>query len=97
MNQQPTTENAPPIPKSFASRAASQKTRFYGLTYTPQGRPQEYYYLLVDPLKEKAFLRALDGQDAFALREYGVIVASGFGEPSDALKQEMREKYNANI
>lgn len=84
-------------PSGFATKAAAAKQRFYGLNYAPVGGKKEYYFLLVEPPKEKAFLRALQGTDSFNLKNYGTIVACGYGDAPEAVKHQMQEHYGAQF
>ena len=82
---------------SFAARQLSNiasKERVYGLRYTLLDGSKCYYFLLVDPLKEKAFNRALNGGDAFRLEDYGRLMGQGKGEPSQELKDRISSVYN---
>ncbi len=81
-------------PKSFAERIQAQRNRMYYLRFMPADGRSAYYFVLVDPPKEKSFLKALKGTEVFNLEEYGTIVKSGYGDPSPELKKEMKEKYN---
>lgn len=57
-----------------------------------------YYFLLVEPRREKAFLDCLDGPGIVDLETYGSIVASCYGEePSKEVKDYLREKYGFRI
>ena len=69
------------------------KQRVYGLRYTLSSGRKEYYFLLIDPLKERAFQRALKGAAVVRLDDYGTIVGHGEGEPSDALKERIGASY----
>jgi hypothetical protein len=77
----------------FADRIKQERNRCYYLKFTPKDGRAAYYFLLVDPLKETAFLKALEGTEKFNLEHYGQILHSGYGEPAPELKAEMKEKY----
>ncbi len=84
-------------PTHFSSRHHAQPTakqRVYGMRYTTPAGQQEYYFLLVDPLKEKAFQRAIKGAVSFKLEEYGTVVGQGLGEPSQQLKDRICAAYD---
>ena len=85
------------MPKTFATRAGLGRHRFYGLEFMPRDKPKEYYFLLIEPWKEKAFLRALDTEGNVNLHNFGEIVASGFGDVPDAVKDDMRLRYDAPL
>lgn len=78
---------------SFADRIKAEKNRCYYLKFTPKDGRQAYYFVLIDPIKENAFLKALKGTEKFNLEHFGTIINSGYGEPSPELKAEMKEKY----
>lgn len=52
-----------------------------------------YYFLQVDPLKQKALEKAIHSGD-FDLAQYGKIVRSGYGQPTNEDKRVMKEEYN---
>lgn len=82
---------------NFSSSVMADKSRLYLLRYQPEAGTKIFYFLLVNPLKEKAFLKAMSGTEAFNINEYGKIVASGYGEPSEEVKQQMRDLYDARV
>lgn len=83
--------------KSFAEHAQVGKNLLYGINYKNDRGELLYFYVLIDRLKEKNFLRAMSGSEVFDMREFGKIVSAGYGEPSDTVKQELRDLYNAKI
>ena len=57
-----------------------------------------YYFVYVPASKEKAFLRAIEGDGTMDLEDYGKIIGSCYGDsPSEFLKQELREKYRFEV
>lgn len=53
-----------------------------------------YYFVLVEPRKEKRFLEALESNRLIDLENYGKVIGSCLGEePSTKLKKNLREKY----
>jgi len=56
-----------------------------------------YYYVLVDPHKEPAFLAAIAGEAGYDLKDFGQVLASGYGEPSEELRKEMWGRYKLMI
>jgi hypothetical protein len=55
-----------------------------------------HYFLMCTPQKLKMLKEAKEGVQA--LKDYGVIVASGFGrEPSASVIAMMKEKYNLDF
>lgn len=80
--------------KSWAAKVGAGRERVYGLEYTfPDGR-DAYYFILINPPKERAFLKALEGDREFDLKDFGEIIRSGYGKPPAEVKKEMKEKYN---
>ena len=59
---------------------------------TPDRQPL-YAYTALRPTEWESFRTAIDQKKKVTLEEYGVVLASGIGEPSEALKDEMRLKY----
>lgn len=57
-----------------------------------------YYFVYVPSYRERHFLKAIEGNGTVDLEEYGKIIGSCYGEePSDYLKNELREKYGFEI
>ncbi len=53
-----------------------------------------YYFVLVDPHREKEFSRAITGDGMLDLEQYGKIVASCYDEkPNEEVERFLREKY----
>lgn len=53
-----------------------------------------YYFILVPPLREKAFLEALAGDGMIDIEEFGSVIASCYGEePSQEVKAYLNTKY----
>ncbi|MDG1287939.1 MAG: hypothetical protein P8P30_10340 [Rickettsiales bacterium] len=68
--------------------------RFYYLNFSIDGRVA-YYFVLIDPPKEPAFLVEMQKNEGMIdLEEFALeIVARGYGIPSQNLKEEMQQKY----
>ncbi len=79
---------------SFAEKIKSKKNRCYLILHNHRIRGEEFFFLLVDPIKENMFLKMMKGTEPFSLSDYGEIVASGLGKPSAELKAEMKAKYD---
>lgn len=53
-----------------------------------------YYFVLVEPRKERRFLEALESDRVIDLENYGKVIGSCYGKnPSERLKKFLREKY----
>lgn len=88
---------------SFANRHGSAALAFKGGSTNSRlhlvrakdasGHPA-YYFLDVPPLQSQLLVQNLKGSGALDLREFGEIVASGYGDdvPQDVLDR-MREDY----
>ena len=77
---------------SYTARLLSEQSRLYYLTYG-EGKEACYYFLLADPAKESALLKALDGKIPGKIPDFGKVVASGFGEANGFVKSQMQQKY----
>lgn len=51
-----------------------------------------WFIIRVHPQKHDAFLTIVQSSDAFDLRDYGIILASGWGEPDPTLQEELKRK-----
>lgn len=57
-----------------------------------------YYFVYVPSFRERQFLKSLKSNKAIDLEDYGKIIGSCYGEePSEFLKNELREKYRFEI
>ena len=53
-----------------------------------------YYFILVTPHNEQRFLRVVEGDGIVDMDEYGMVIASNFGEtPSDEIRRFLSERY----
>ena len=73
--------------------SATEQTQAYDIRYEDeQGRPY-YHIVLIYPSMREAFLKAVNSGETYNLNDFGTIVHSGWGEPSEALKQELFQEY----
>jgi hypothetical protein len=57
-----------------------------------------YYFVFVQPAKERLFLRAIQGDGTIDLEDYGKVIASCYGEaPTDEVKEFLKEKYAFDV
>lgn len=57
-----------------------------------------YYFVYVPSYRERLFLKAIEGDGTIDLENYGKVIGSCYGEePSEFLKNELREKYRFEI
>ncbi len=57
-----------------------------------------YYFVLVEPMQEKAFLSALESNQSIDLEEFGKVVASNYGEePSEEVRTMLKDKYGFDV
>lgn len=57
-----------------------------------------YYFVLVDPVKEAAFLADIKAKESIDLSSYGQVLASNYGEaPSEAVRQMLKERYDIDV
>lgn len=56
-----------------------------------------YYFVLVEPDQEAAFLSSITGNGTLDLENFGNVVASSYGEtPSDEVRAYLKDKYGFN-
>ncbi|MDX2094760.1 MAG: hypothetical protein SFW64_02305 [Alphaproteobacteria bacterium] len=80
--------------KNWHSKVKEKNDRLYHLSQTFSDGRVAYYYVLIDPPKEAAFLKEFKSKKGtFELTSYGKLVASGWGTPPVALAQEMQRTY----
>jgi hypothetical protein len=57
-----------------------------------------YYFLLVQPHRERAFWKAIEGDGIINLEDYGQVIASCAGEaPTEEVKAFLRDKYGFTV
>jgi len=57
-----------------------------------------YYFVLVQPAKERLFLKAIDGDGTVDLEKYGKVIGSCYGEgPSEELRSFLKDKYGFDV
>jgi hypothetical protein len=57
-----------------------------------------YYFVLVEPAREQAFLAALKSDETIDLEDFGKVIASCYGEePNDQIKEELKERYGFEV
>lgn len=57
-----------------------------------------YYFVLVEPPREKAFLDAIKGDGMIDLEDFGKVIASCYGEePNEETKKFLKEKYGFDV
>jgi len=78
-------------------RAIRPQGKLFGFSYQFNNGLSAYYFLLVDNIKEKILNRILAEDRPFRVTDYGSLVASGYGSPTEETKVMLREKYNAEI
>jgi tetratricopeptide (TPR) repeat protein len=84
---------APPAGTPILDWAIAAEARMYYLRFTPTDEPSAYYFVLVDPERERSFLRALHGTERYNLKTFGEIVVSGWGLPPQPIRDAMTLKY----
>lgn len=89
----------PPAPTSFADRIiASKGSLIHKLKAKDSTGEWAYYFLLVEAAKEQEFTKSVKEQTVSNLEAYGKIIASCYGEePSDEVKQLLKEKYGFDV
>ena len=57
-----------------------------------------YYFVLVEPEREPAFMAAIGGGGILDIEDFGRVVASSYGEaPTEEVRQHLRERYGFNV
>ena len=77
---------------SMVAKIIRDNAIVFHISVKHEGR-DAYYVLEVDKPKFKAFNTAWDSDEAMDFNDYGTILHRGFGNPSEELKAELREKY----
>lgn len=57
-----------------------------------------YYFVMVNPFREKSFLDALKSQEIINLEDFGSVIASCYGEcPNDKVKKELSDRFGFSV
>ena len=82
-------------PQGYNTKLVEVKNLLYALSYAPENSERIYYFVLVDPEKEEEFRKALEGTAPFNIQDFATVIASGFGDPPEELREQMLLKYKA--
>lgn len=88
------TKMVAPAANGYNTQLLAVKNLLYALSYAPEKSERIYYYLLLDSEREAEFKKAIAGHEPFNLKDYATIIASGYGEPPEDLKEQLKVKYN---
>lgn len=84
--------------KSWVAVANTGKEMIYVIRLIHKENKEELYCVIaVDGPKEKEFLDALESNGKISFQDFGKVLASDYGEPSDEVKRWLRDSYNATI
>ena len=85
--------------KSFVDREVSKSGHLiHKLKAKDSTGRWAYYFVLIEPPKEKRFFGAIGGEGMINLEDYGKVIASCYGEePSQEIKNYLKEKYGFNV
>ncbi len=86
-------------PRSFTDQLVARKGHLiHKLKARDTTGQWAYYFVLVEPVHESDFLKALEGQGTANLEEYGKIIASCYGEePTPEVKSYLKDKYDFDV
>jgi hypothetical protein len=78
---------------SMVAQILRDRARICDIRLDQPNGERSYFILEVDHGKTKELSEALTLPKPLDLRDYGTILHSGWGEPPESLKAELREKY----
>ena len=86
-------------PRSFTDQVIAHKGHLiHKLKAKDTTGKWAYYFVLVEPVHERAFQQALEGSGVACLEDYGKIIASCYGEePTQEIKDFLKEKYGFEV
>ncbi len=81
--------------RSFADREiARQEHLVHRLKASDSTGRWAYYFIVVKPWRERAFLAAIGGKDDIDLESYGRVIASNYGETaSPETLRSLRDRF----
>ena len=84
--------------RSFVDQLIAKKGHLvHKIKATDSTGRRAYYFVYVEPSRESAFLKAVEG-GSLNLEDYGQIVASCYGEePNEEVKKLLKEKYDWDV
>lgn len=93
------TQKHPPRKRSYTEQViASRGHLIHKLKAKDTTGRWAYYFVLVLPIRERAFLQAIKGDGIIDLCDFGRVIASCYGEePSEEVKTLMWEKYRFRV
>jgi hypothetical protein len=57
-----------------------------------------YYFVLVPPDRETQFIRAIEGSGIIDLQDFGMVLASSYGEtPTDEIREYLKARYGWTV
>jgi hypothetical protein len=88
-----------PVKRSFVDQViASRGHLIHKLKAKDTTGRWAYYFVLVQPMREKAFLKSIGGPGTIDLNDYGKVIASCYGEtPTPEIKAFLKEKYDFDV
>lgn len=86
-------------PRSFADKLIAQKGHLiHKIQATDITGERAYYFLLVEPHREKALADIIASKQDFDLLDYGKIIASCYGEePSEEVRTFLKDRYGFDV
>ena len=55
-----------------------------------------YHYAAINEDRIEAFTNAVRSGQPYDLKDYGIVLQSGTGQPSDEVKEKMEKQYGCN-
>ena len=77
----------------FAAKILKQTALVYDIRWRDVSSTSFYAIFEADKGKHAAFLERMKSDETFNLKDYGTVLHLGFGEPDEALREELRQKY----
>jgi hypothetical protein len=77
----------------FVAKLIKQTALVYDIRTSDENDNAVFIIFEAEKSKRKAFLEKMAGDNIINLEDYGTILHQGYGEPDEALKAELKEKY----
>lgn len=78
---------------NFVAKIIRESALVYDIRTNRSDGSGGYIILQVEKSKHSTFQRKMQGTEPFDAKDYGEVLYQGLGEPSDELKQTLREKF----
>lgn len=94
----PSPEPLPPLSRAVDAEIAKRGHLVHKLKAKDTTGNWAYYFIFIEPEREPAFLRAVEGSGTVDIASFGNVIASCYGqEPTPEVRTYLKAKYNFDV